>query len=150
MGLFSKKTEFKAIQDFDKNKPIRDLFDMYINSVDDSWEIYLDNWRCDFSKQNDSAKVEVCVQYSTSNGIITFSEEPSLSIVTQPNNNSDRISFKYAIPDKLKERIYKAYVDKRTKENSKIENEVMSQINKFKSPFAKEILRDNKINDILG
>lgn len=150
MGLFSKKTEFKAIEDFDKDKPIKELFDMYINSIDDSWEIYVDNWRCDFSKKNDSAKVEVCIQYSIVKGMIEFSKEPSLSVITLPHNSSDRISFKYDIPDKLKERIYKAYVDKRTKENSKIENEVMRQIDKFKSPFAKEILRDNKINDILG
>ena len=150
MNLFKRKTkQFKKIEEFDRDKPIRDLFDMYISSIDNSWELTPTSWHFNFRKRQDSTIVDIFINYNfNSDNIINFEKNISIRITTKGEQDSIKLDF--PISDYLKERLYNSYVKYKNDENSKIESTINTQIQKFKSPFETEITRDNKLKKLFN
>lgn len=154
MGLFRKKKEFKVIEDFDREAPIRDLFEMYIQSIDNTWEF--NHWGHNITAKKvigsaDINSVELNFSFSINKGALDFNDsKTTIRLIDHRNYTIDTIEVKHEISDKLKEKLYDVYVMSRTKDNDMIKQSVENKISKFKNPIAKQFTRDNKINNLFN
>lgn len=155
MGIFGKKKEkkvkfeFKAVAPYDKEKPVKELFDLYMGIIDSTWNFIMDDYTmCYIKNTKELGPLKVVIYYTIQNNVISFKDELKIEIL-KGSYSLKEIKSEYKLSHEFKLSLYKKYVEIKNQENEQSRNNIESKISEFKKPFEKEFNRDNNINKII-